>query len=507
LPPTVAYASYQVEETLFRVHAYFFVRDSSYFSELLAVHTETDATVTDDKLVRLDEDIKSVDFERFLSILYPPCVITLLQALNRADIMFSEFGKYTLTTLDEWTSVLHLASKWGFESIRTLALRKLLPLASPVDKIVLGRKYGFDDWLTPAFVAVCARAEPLSLEEAKRMDSEDVACIYQAREKARGSSISVPTKVAQEAVTYVFGKSEATNATNHFDKDDTGDRTSSTTDNVDLNCERVCTGGASPEPLATNVPADDVEVDDGLMEALATWSRICSQFDNSSFDHLPTGYYVRCGYPLYPQYVEYKADYERLLTYLGGQQLQSTSLRHFLSVALQSGLNRTRGAFCTQLYTDLHNRINKDSPDFFGISAHAMVGEISLTHMVNQLCLELVTYECSLEDTSDPFGSRHRPACLVTNLMNANLLTNATLRACFTYLIPALVHPDTWFLLNMSTFLTSHGKTFDHESCRDLMDNIFVQLRKHALEWRCQSAHKDIVVSSHYQYKLYLRSR
>jgi hypothetical protein len=473
----------------------------------LDVHPDTGASVTDEKLVRLDEDIKSADFERFLSILYPSCVITVFQALNRADITFSEFGKYTLTTLDEWTSVLHLASKWGFKSMRTLALRKLLPLASPVDKIVLGRKYGFDDWLTPAFVAVCARAEPLSLAEAKRMDGEDVARIYQAREKARGSSISVSTEAAQEAVDCVFGNSEATTATSHFKKDDAGHRTSSTADILDLHPESACTGGVFSGTLVTDEPADDVEVDDGLMEALATWSRICSQFNDSNFDHLPTGYYVRCGYSLHPQYMKYKVDYKSLLTYVGGPQLQAASLRRFLSVVLQSGLNRTRGAFCAQLYTDLHNRMNEDSTGTVGIGAHTTIEETSLARMVNELCLELVSYECSLQDASDPFGYRHRPASLVTNLINANLLTNATLRACFTHLIPVLVHPDTRFLLTMCTFLTSHGKTFDHENCRDLMDSIFGQLRKCALEWRCQDAHKDIVVSSHCEHLRYLRSQ
>jgi hypothetical protein len=100
----------------------------------------------------------------------------------------------------------------GFESMRSLALRELLPLASPADKIVLGRKHGFDDWLTPAFVAVCARAEPLSLAEAKRMYVEDVACIYQAREQARGSSTAVATKAAQDAVSCVFEHHEASTA-------------------------------------------------------------------------------------------------------------------------------------------------------------------------------------------------------------------------------------------------------------------------------------------------------
>jgi hypothetical protein len=73
----LAYACYQVEEMLFRVHSYFFVRDSPYFQDLLVIQSKDGAVATEDMLIRLDNDVKSVDFERFLSILYPPCVVIL----------------------------------------------------------------------------------------------------------------------------------------------------------------------------------------------------------------------------------------------------------------------------------------------------------------------------------------------------------------------------------------------------------------------------------------------
>jgi hypothetical protein len=61
---------------LFRVHAYFFVRDSPYFKSLL-VFSEEDITTTEEVVVRLDDDVRSVDFERFLAILYPRYAVTL----------------------------------------------------------------------------------------------------------------------------------------------------------------------------------------------------------------------------------------------------------------------------------------------------------------------------------------------------------------------------------------------------------------------------------------------
>jgi hypothetical protein len=59
-PTIVAHALRQAEETLFRVHAYFFVRDSLHFKNLLAV-SEEGVVATEKEVVRLDNDVRSID--------------------------------------------------------------------------------------------------------------------------------------------------------------------------------------------------------------------------------------------------------------------------------------------------------------------------------------------------------------------------------------------------------------------------------------------------------------
>jgi hypothetical protein len=113
-------------------------------------------------------------------------------------------GRFAVSTLQEWTSILHLASKWGFASIRSLAIHSILPLASPVDKIALARTYGFGDWLLDAFVALCKRPEPLSDDEAERMIKSDIAKIARAREAARVLGACPSTTVAKAAVAQAF---------------------------------------------------------------------------------------------------------------------------------------------------------------------------------------------------------------------------------------------------------------------------------------------------------------
>jgi hypothetical protein len=453
-----AYTSHQVEETLYRVHTYFFTRDSPHFMDLMINdQTKANNAATGEPLFHLDSDVKSVDFERFLSILYPPCVTCFLQWSKVANDMLSEFGKYVLTKLDEWTSVLHLASKWGFESICSLALRELLPLASPVDKIVLGRKYGFDDWLTPAFVAVCARAEPLSLAEAEKMSNGDVTRIFQARERARSSSAPVATMVAEDAVACVFVDEEVTftSATGHVHD-------------------------------ATDLPACVDDVDGCLMDALKVWPYLCTWFNSP-------------GYPpnMLHTYPNFQSSYEVLLTSCAGPRLRAISLRQFLSTMLQTEMLYHQSDVYLKIFTDLCDRVQATMQDIVRSSTEAPLGKAELRQILNEQCLGFISYQCAFDGASDSFVHRRRSATLLTQLADAGLLDETTLRASFFHVVGTLPHlPDTSLLRNLCIFLTNHGKVFDRNNCRDLMDDVFTKLRKHAMEWRCQPVQDDIVVSA-----------
>ncbi|KZP25161.1 hypothetical protein FIBSPDRAFT_1009241, partial [Athelia psychrophila] len=93
------------------------------------------------------------------------------------------FGLYSVSTVDEWSSILHLADKWSFESIRALAITQLVPIASPIDKIVLGRRYGVNAWLPGAYGTVCVRPTALTLDEGRRLGVDDVVRINAIRQE------------------------------------------------------------------------------------------------------------------------------------------------------------------------------------------------------------------------------------------------------------------------------------------------------------------------------------
>jgi hypothetical protein len=91
---------------------------------------------------------------------------------------------------EEWKSVLHLSTRWNFDSIRKLALSSIEP-PTPHDRLLLARMYSVDDWVVPALSALCERATPLTLSEARQMNIEDVVLVSTVREHIRGLTLQV----------------------------------------------------------------------------------------------------------------------------------------------------------------------------------------------------------------------------------------------------------------------------------------------------------------------------
>ncbi|KAA1470498.1 hypothetical protein DENSPDRAFT_702354 [Dentipellis sp. KUC8613] len=158
--------TFLVGDTLYRVHRYFFQRDSTHFANLLLGHPLSEATDASGPIAL--DDVECNEFDALLSILYPV-----------------DFHECEVKTVDAWTAILRLSTKWSFASIRKLAIARLEPIASAVDKVVLGRTYTIDAWLRPGFVALCERAQPLTRDEGRRLGVDDVILCVTVRESMR----------------------------------------------------------------------------------------------------------------------------------------------------------------------------------------------------------------------------------------------------------------------------------------------------------------------------------
>ncbi|KAH8103513.1 hypothetical protein BXZ70DRAFT_889047, partial [Cristinia sonorae] len=161
-----------VENYLFRVHRYFFERESHYFRERLSLPANPGQQAkgsADNNPFPLD-DVQAIDFSRFLWVFYNP--------------------KYSIYNagIDDWSAILKLAFEWKFTEVKALALRELERFQiDPVQKIDLYQRYEVDrKLLIPSFALLTFRPEPLNLQEGRRLGLETALLLAEAREYARG---------------------------------------------------------------------------------------------------------------------------------------------------------------------------------------------------------------------------------------------------------------------------------------------------------------------------------
>ncbi|KAJ6593327.1 hypothetical protein B0H19DRAFT_918850, partial [Mycena capillaripes] len=163
------------ENKMFRIHRYFFERESKFFKEQLAVPATPGAPRlgSEDSAIILD-NVRSEDFAKLLWVFYNP--------------------KYSLydATVEDWSTILELAHRWEFAEVKSLAIRELEKLTmSDIDRIVLYRKFAVDEsFLVPRYAALCERPELLTVEEGLQLGMEVVIPLSRARECARNQPAS-----------------------------------------------------------------------------------------------------------------------------------------------------------------------------------------------------------------------------------------------------------------------------------------------------------------------------
>ncbi|TFK71234.1 hypothetical protein BDN72DRAFT_753212, partial [Pluteus cervinus] len=149
-----------VESILFNLPTFMLSKHSTKFERLLLSRASSEVNVETIQL----KDTKALDFERLLTVLFP-----------------SVPGQFALSTVEDWTSVLTVAHNWEFSAIKKLAISQLEPIASAVDRVVLGQEYNLPDWTTAGYRELCRRAEPISKAESRRLGLEAVTDISSLR--------------------------------------------------------------------------------------------------------------------------------------------------------------------------------------------------------------------------------------------------------------------------------------------------------------------------------------
>ncbi|KAF8345183.1 hypothetical protein F5887DRAFT_917467 [Amanita rubescens] len=160
---------FQVEDQLFKVHRRLFVKLSLVFHDMF-IRAETDGLTEAQPLVL--RGVEKKDFIPLLRCLYP--------------MQFPVNPNFSLT-LEEWQSVLKLASLYDMVDVKTLVIEKMEPLLInlPSLQIHLAKTYNIQKWLAPALYRLTQRAKPLDEEDARLVGLSDSLKICALREKLR----------------------------------------------------------------------------------------------------------------------------------------------------------------------------------------------------------------------------------------------------------------------------------------------------------------------------------
>jgi hypothetical protein len=64
----------------------------------------------------------------------------------------------------------------------------------------LARKYTVKEWILPALQELCERPQPLTLDEARAMDFEDVVLVGSVREAVRSNTLRVKSTEIKDCI-------------------------------------------------------------------------------------------------------------------------------------------------------------------------------------------------------------------------------------------------------------------------------------------------------------------
>ncbi|KAJ3906620.1 hypothetical protein F5879DRAFT_945365 [Lentinula edodes] len=160
---------FQAENSLFKVHRYFFDRESPKFQDMLSRPPPTGQAAYGSLNNPVVLDVTSEEFQQLLWVFYNP-VYT-----------------YEEAKLEDWACILSLACHYKFPEVKRLAVRNLEKLnLDLVEQISLYQEYKVDeDLLIPLYAQLCARDRTLSLLETHKLGYETAVMVFQAREHLR----------------------------------------------------------------------------------------------------------------------------------------------------------------------------------------------------------------------------------------------------------------------------------------------------------------------------------
>jgi len=180
-----------VENYLFRIHRFFFERESAYFRLRLekTSHPDRDPPGSSESNPLVLDGATSDAFACFLWVFYNP-----------------KYSVYKATP-EQWSAILELAQKWGFRQVEELCIRELERLTlSHVDRIHIYQQHNLDQsLLLDSFESLTTRDDPIDVEEGMKLGLRTSLQIACAREKSRGPDTGLQSPAVQLDSSHIRG--------------------------------------------------------------------------------------------------------------------------------------------------------------------------------------------------------------------------------------------------------------------------------------------------------------
>lgn len=106
----------------------------------------------------------------------------LIYGVNRAHRQGLEETKFSK---EDWCNLLSISHRYECEGARERSIKEIKKLDPPIDnidKITMAGKFGVEEWLLPAYVALVERVDPLTYAEAGKLGLDMTVLVSEARE-------------------------------------------------------------------------------------------------------------------------------------------------------------------------------------------------------------------------------------------------------------------------------------------------------------------------------------
>ena len=105
----------------------------------------------------------------------------------------------------DWCNLLSISHRYECGRARQRAIKEINNIDPPVnnaEKIAMAKKFGVEEWLLPACVALVERQDPLTYAEAEKLGLDVTVLLSEAREKyiqrQRGASYNSRNSYGQQ---------------------------------------------------------------------------------------------------------------------------------------------------------------------------------------------------------------------------------------------------------------------------------------------------------------------